>query len=563
MGARRFLLAFLVLWFDGSWAGPSTDYALVARWPVASQEYPISATRPISLGAQRMYLLGRAVSNAPGLPAGTVVDALLAYGIDRSLIWSADLPGVGAIAVAADASERVFVLGGGGKLAAYDVDGGQAWVVENAGSDFTDLALSAESVFVRTASRVLVYDKLSGAKITEWGSSGTGNGLPGELVGGGSLAVDGETVFASVHGHLVGGAIDAYSSTGQFLRRVDTSLGSGLVASGGSLYVGGAASYFRVSVLANSAQPSSQTLQILFRNGVGSASGAIAVRGDRIYIPSRNTANKPEILEYRQSSAFVPADDAPAYPQPYLVSQSVRSGQTILDLGYRVDDPDSASVQTALLVNLGAGSYVMNWRRPLTLIEGSAARLGVVASNTLHSIAWDFGQDFSASGDVVDLSVEVLAIDDRGLLGVGLVSIPAGIPEGSSSALAITGIALRRKDFLDAYAWLFASGDPAVEMVDGQLLGTAASGFGGVALALDRPPIGPDVTEDGVAYLLAREGLRRATPDEVLRGRHGATPGQTNRFTPVNGSGVRPAFVNEYGIETTEDIDLIYAVSDP
>jgi hypothetical protein len=58
----------------------------------------------------------------------------------------------------------------------------------------------------------------------------------------------------------------------------------------------------------------------------------------------------------------------------------------------------------------------------------------------------------------------------------------------------------------------------------------------------------------GVDFLLARMGLREATPAEVLRAKEAGTPGVINQWDPPLqvGPGERPVKVNAYGFETAD-----------
>ena len=57
-----------------------------------------------------------------------------------------------------------------------------------------------------------------------------------------------------------------------------------------------------------------------------------------------------------------------------------------------------------------------------------------------------------------------------------------------------------------------------------------------------------------VDFLLARMGLREATPAEILRAKEAGTPGVINQWDPPLqvGPGERPVKVNAYGFETAD-----------
>ncbi len=74
---------------------------------------------------------------------------------------------------------------------------------------------------------------------------------------------------------------------------------------------------------------------------------------------------------------------------------------------------------------------------------------------------------------------------------------------------------------------------------------------------------GSSTTAAGRAFLLARMGLREATPAEILRAQEAGTPGVINQWTPPLqvGPGERPLKVNAYGFETGDTGTWVVPIS--
>ncbi len=173
-------------------------------------------------------------------------------------------------------------------------------------------------------------------------------------------------------------------------------------------------------------------------------------------------------------------------PVPTIVSASMRTN-TLMDVVYRVDDPDNASVKVRALAFIDGTRSFAKILRPVTFIEGTGANIGDgIAPNTNHTLTWDVGADWSTN--VGQVKFEILALDDRGLLPIDWISIPA---TNGQPALTISRDAPSPNQVMDALFWLYASGDPAVSLTNGVLTGTAASGvFSDVRLASGGTPLG-------------------------------------------------------------------------
>lgn len=166
-------------------------------------------------------------------------------------------------------------------------------------------------------------------------------------------------------------------------------------------------------------------------------------------------------------------------PTPVVVSATMRAGTTLMDVVYRVNDPDDATVKTRALAFVDGERSFAKVIRPVTFVEGTAAKLGnAIATNTNHTLTWDVAADWNT--DVGQLKFEVLAMDGRGLLPIDWITIPAA---AGKPALTISKDAPTDAAVLDALFWRYADGDTGLLIENGVLRGNAASGvFAGVQL---------------------------------------------------------------------------------
>lgn len=205
-------------------------------------------------------------------------------------------------------------------------------------------------------------------------------------------------------------------------------------------------------------------------------------------------------------------------PAPTIVSAAMHTNGTLMDVVYRVDDPDDATVKVRALAFIDGTRSFSRVIRPISFI-GSTNLGDAIAANTNHTLTWDVGADWNTN--VGQLKFEILCLDNRGLLEFDWISIPA---TNGQPALTISQNAPSTNKVLDALFWLYASGDPEVSLTNGVLLGTAASGvFGGVRLADGGVPQGY-----AVPYLFKRLNLDAANSAEVNYAQVTARAGLTN-----------------------------------
>jgi hypothetical protein len=195
-------------------------------------------------------------------------------------------------------------------------------------------------------------------------------------------------------------------------------------------------------------------------------------------------------------------------PTPVIVSATMRPTTTLMDVVYRVNDPDDATVKVRALAFVNGTRSFANVIKPTAFVEGTAANLGdAITTNADHTLTWDVAVDWSI--DVGQLKVEILALDSRGLLQFDWIAIPAA---GGNPALTISKDTPASNKVLDALFWQYASGDPGMSLASGVVTGTAASGvFNGLQLASGTTPN----SAWSALYFFKTMNLDPATSDEV------------------------------------------------
>lgn len=194
-------------------------------------------------------------------------------------------------------------------------------------------------------------------------------------------------------------------------------------------------------------------------------------------------------------------------PTPVINSAAMRAGTTLLDVSFRVNDPDDATVKVRALAFIDGTRSFAKVIKPVTFVEGTASNLGdAIATNTNLTLTWDVGADWAT--DVGQLKFEVLALDQRGLVAFDWITIPAA---GGQPALTISKDTPAGAKVLDALFWEYAGSNPCVTLDSGVLKGNSLSGiFSGVPLASGATP-----QPFSPVFLFKRMNLDPATAAEV------------------------------------------------
>lgn len=209
-------------------------------------------------------------------------------------------------------------------------------------------------------------------------------------------------------------------------------------------------------------------------------------------------------LVWATSPTLVGANTAPTV---VIQSAAMRPGTMLMDVVYRVNDPDDATVKTRALVFVDGVRSFANVIKPVTFVEGTAAKLGdAISSNTNHTLTWDVGADWNV--DLGQVKFEVLAMDQRGLLPFDWITIPAA---GGKPTLTISKDAPTDAQVLNAYFWQYAAGDTGLSLSNGVLRGNSTSGiFNNTDLAN-----GVTVMPYGPPFVFKRMNLAAADPIEM------------------------------------------------
>jgi hypothetical protein len=186
-------------------------------------------------------------------------------------------------------------------------------------------------------------------------------------------------------------------------------------------------------------------------------------------------------------------------PIPVVVSAVMRPGTTLMDVVYRVNDRDDATVKTRALAFVDGVRSFSNVLRPVTFVEGTAAKIGdAIPTNTNHTLTWDVGADWNIG--LGQVKFEILCRDARGLLAFDWITIPAA---AGKPALTISKDAPSDASVLNALFWQYADGDPWLALAGGVLSGNAGSGvFADCVLAN-----GSVLQSYSTAYLFKRMNL--------------------------------------------------------
>ena len=121
-------------------------------------------------------------------------------------------------------------------------------------------------------------------------------------------------------------------------------------------------------------------------------------------------------------------------PQAEIIFSSQRPGTNLVDVSYRVTDTDSPTVTTALLAFIDGGSTLANAVPIRTLVEGTSGNIGANQPiNTIRNVVWNMPADWAVTYS--NIQVEALAKDERNLMGVHWITVPAS---GGSPAIQVS-----------------------------------------------------------------------------------------------------------------------------
>jgi hypothetical protein len=227
---------------------------------------------------------------------------------------------------------------------------------------------------------------------------------------------------------------------------------------------------------------------------------------------------------------------------PTLVQVAPRTGSTIVDLRYRVDDSNSATVAAYVVAFRNASITPSTFVRLSTLVEGTAANQGnAQPTNTTRLLSWDAAADLGVGTGFANVAFDVLARETGALLDFRFVTIPPNVPtSGTPAALEISATPVFDGELVAVWQWLLASNDAEVALDAGALERVSD---GAVLVAADGT-----ISATGRTYLLSRAGVRQATLAEADRARTGASPGE-QRYGRTHQIAWAPVSNNEIGVD--------------
>ena len=158
-----------------------------------------------------------------------------------------------------------------------------------------------------------------------------------------------------------------------------------------------------------------------------------------------------------------------AAPTAIVTSAAQRPGTTFMDIDFRVNDPDDATVEVYALGFVNGGTNLSDIVKVSTLMEGTAANLGTnVPANTDLHLTWNVSADWNTNFG--NIKVEILAKDNRGLLPFHWITIPSN---GPNPTLTLNDRPIVNTNWVSLWYWLVAKSDPQIVLSNGQEIGRA------------------------------------------------------------------------------------------
>jgi hypothetical protein len=397
------------------------------------------------------------------------------------------------------------------------------------------LAADAQRIYVADVSnnRIQVFDK-SGAFITKWGSLGS---VAGQFNAPQCVAVDEQYVYVLDAWNK---RIQVFDLEGTFVRSWSLShIGvpdNGLWISTFSLAVDAHNVYVGYGRSVNS--PVNTRFQVFNKYGdllwEFSAVNTLPLRWPAGIVADNPLAYivdaaSPNILPLRRIFRTLGPLVPDAVPLADVLSVSQRNGQPIIDVDYLLTDPDDSTVTVyaaAFVVSTNVAPHLADLVPMRTFVEDTATNIGPgLAPGSTRRLSWDMQAD-ALSAKITNfgnVKVSILAKDDRGLLDLHFLGIPA---VDTNVAFEISREPLYDRDFLPVWFWLLAAGDTNVTLSTGQVVGVGGS-YNGLTLAS-----GTNTTADGRSFLYERLQVRAANANEMKVAREASTPGTVAQWTP-------------------------------
>lgn len=471
--------------------------------------------RGVAIGGGSIYV---------GVASGTAVTSIQKFTLAGAYVSTLSTSFSDVTGMASDGSGNLYVFDrAASSLKSFDSAGNLLWTTGSAGTAPEQFSATGSTdqhahvavdennkIFVldQGNGRIQVFDD-QGGFLTMWGSSGTSSGQFQSAFG--VVARGGQVIVVDSPGGNRQ-RLQQFTDSGELIKSYGwpTLLNviilnerfafspDGLLATARSGIGGsndGPLFDQSLNVIANLPRPSALQSQPSARLG-----GAFLPSGDFCAV------NGPEvwILERRHASTDNPVVRN-MLPQPEVIQSVQRAGSTLVDIDFKVIDHDSATVDVAALAFVDGGDTLADVLRVATLEEGTAANVGPgQLPNEVKRLTWNAAADWTTEFGEVQL--EILAKDQRDLLGVHWVTVPAS---GSVPSFAASVRPIVDADWLSIWYWLIAKGEPGLALIDGEVKGVGG-GFDGEVLAS-----GVVTHARGRDFLYAKLGVRAITQPEL------------------------------------------------
>ena len=159
-------------------------------------------------------------------------------------------------------------------------------------------------------------------------------------------------------------------------------------------------------------------------------------------------------------------------PQPLVLKVSQQPGSTVVDIDYQVNAPGTATLETAIAAFVGGARTWDKLVVPKTFSGSTTGVIGTgVPTGTKVRVSWDAAVDMPGQA-FASMAFEVLARDDRDLVGVHYAIIPADAT--NPAPLKISNNPVQDSDIRDMLLWLLLKGDSRLSVSTTKVMLTAA-----------------------------------------------------------------------------------------
>jgi alpha-tubulin suppressor-like RCC1 family protein len=233
-------------------------------------------------------------------------------------------------------------------------------------------------------------------------------------------------------------------------------------------------------------------------------------------------------------------------PQAEIISTSQRPGTNLVDVSYRVTDTDSPTATTALLAFIDGGDTLPKVVPMKTFVEGTSGNVGPNQPvNTIRNVVWNMPADWAVTYS--NIKVEALAKDERNLMGVHWITVPAS---NGNPAIQVSNKQFVETDLYQLWLWLIATNQDVSISRNGNnatVIGTAGI-YNNITLASHNSSGVQTTTQTGRIFAFNKMGARPITSAELARaqaGNYGFTSLNTNMV--VKDSSVVTCAIQGYG----------------